>query len=431
MNAALSNVYNHYLSAYAPPSVTRYDAHKKSELRSVYNSIVKLNKESPWYLPANGADVQQYVIRLKESARSLHNTIASLGGLEDTDLLSKKTAYSTVPEVAAASFIGTYTPGEATPSFALEVQSLATSQENMGFFLPEGRTGLSADTYSFDVNINDMNYEFQFSIGENDTNRDIQDRLARLINSSGIGIKAHVMESGSRSALVLHGETTGLAADRTEQFRISDQHTSKTRGAVAYLGIDYVSRQASNSRFTVDGEERSTASNTFTVGKLFEVELKGTSPEGHPVHIGLKTDVESLTDNVIHLTDGYNRFIQDTSDYLDTQPRSRHAIREMNQIAVLYQDSLNAMGVTRQEDGTLAVDREKLGSSLVSSQNVSDTFHTLKDFSNMLLRKSNQITINPMNYVEKKIVAYKNPGHSYVNPYMTSAYSGMMFNGYC
>lgn len=431
MNAALNNVYNHYLSAYALPSVTRYDAHKKSELRSVYNSIVKLNKESPWYLPANGTDVQQYVIRLKESARSLHNTIVSLGGLEDTDLLSRKTAFSTDPEVAAASFISTYTPGEATPSLTLEVKSLAASQENMGAFLPSGRTELPADTYSFDVNINDMNYEFQFSIGENDTNRDIQDRLARLINNSGIGIKAHVMEAGNRSALAMHAEATGLTSGRTEQFHISDQHTSKTKGAVAYLGIDYVSRQASNSCFTVDGEERSTASNTFTVGKMFEVTLKGISPEGHPVHIGLKTDVESLTDNVLHLTDGYNRFIQETSDYLDTQPRSRHAIREMDQIAVLYQDSLNAMGVTRQEDGTLAVDREKLGSSLVSSRNVSDTFHTLKDFSNMLLRKSSQITINPMNYVEKKIVAYKNPNHSYPNPYMTSAYSGMMFSGYC
>lgn len=431
MNAALNNVYNHYLSAYAPPSVTRYDAHKKSELRSIYNSIVKLNKESPWYLPANGADVQQYVIRLKESARSLHNTIASLGGLEDADLLSQKTAFSTDPEVAAASFIGTYTPGEATPSLTLEVQSLAASQENMGSFLPSGRTELAADTYSFDVNINDMNYEFQFSIGESDTNRDIQDRLARLINNSGIGIKAHVMEAGNRSALVLHAEATGLGADRTEQFHISDHHTSKAKGAVAYLGIDYVSRQASNSRFTVEGEERSSASNTFTVGKLFEVKLKGISPEGHPVHIGLKTDVESLTDNVIHLTDGYNRFIMEASRYLDTQPRSRHAIREMDQIATLYQDSLSAMGVTRQEDGTLAVDRAKLGSSLISSQNVSDTFHTLKDFSNMLLRKSNQITINPMNYVEKKIVAYKNPSQSYPNPYMTSAYSGMMFSGYC
>lgn len=431
MSTALNTVYNHYLTTYAPPSVSRYDTHKKSELRSVYNSIVKLNKESPWYLPANSTDIQKFVIGLKENARDLHNTIASLGGLNETDLLSRKAAYSSNPDVADATFIGSYTPGDASPSFTLEVQSLASSQENMGNFLPEGKIELPADTYSFDVSINDMNYEFQFSIGENESNRDVQDRLARLINNSGIGIKAHVQEAESRSALVLHSEATGLSADKTELFSISDQHTSKTKGAVAYLGIDYVSRQASNSRFTINGEERTTASNTFTVGKTFEVELKGISPEGHPVNIGLKTDVESLTDNVVQLTDVYNRFMKETSAYLASQPRSRYVLREMNQIASLYQDSFNTMGVTRQEDGTLAVDREKLGNTIVNSQDVHDTFRTLRDFSNLLLRKSNQISINPMNYVDKKVVAYKNPGHNFASPYMASAYSGMMFNGYC
>lgn len=431
MSTALNTVYNHYLTTYAPPSVSRYDTHKKSELRSVYNSIVKLNKESPWYLPANSTDIQKFVIGLKENARDLHNTIASLGGLNETDLLSRKAAYSSNPDVADATFIGSYTPGDASPSFTLEVQSLASSQENMGNFLPEGKIELPADTYSFDVSINDMNYEFQFSIGENESNRDVQDRLARLINNSGIGIKAHVQEAEGRSALILHSEATGLSADKTELFSISDQHTSKTKGAVAYLGIDYVSRQASNSRFTINGEERTTASNTFTVGKTFEVELKGISPEGHPVNIGLKTDVESLTDNVVQLTDGYNRFMKETSAYLASQPRSRYVLREMNQIASLYQDSFNTMGVTRQEDGTLAVDREKLGNTIVNSQDVHDTFRTLRDFSNLLLRKSNQISINPMNYVDKKVVAYKNPGHNFASPYMASAYSGMMFNGYC
>ena len=44
-SAALNTVYNHYLTAYAPKSTSRYDTHKRSELRSIYNSIVKLNKE--------------------------------------------------------------------------------------------------------------------------------------------------------------------------------------------------------------------------------------------------------------------------------------------------------------------------------------------------------------------------------------------------
>lgn len=76
MSAILNTMYNHYLTAYAPSGTTRYDTHKKSELRAVYNSIVKINKNTPWYLPVKKLDVQQFAIGLKEGARDLHNTIA-------------------------------------------------------------------------------------------------------------------------------------------------------------------------------------------------------------------------------------------------------------------------------------------------------------------------------------------------------------------
>ncbi len=431
MSAILNTIHNNYLAAYAPSSLTRYDTHKKSELRAVYNSIVKMNKDTPWYLPIKRADVQQFAIGLKESARDLHNTIASLGGLGEEDLLSKKTAFSSDEDIASATYVGTYTPGDENPSISLEVQELAVSQENMGNFLPTGKVGLSPDTYSFDVSINDMNYEFQFTLGENEVNRDLQERLARLINNSGIGLSARVQDASGRSSLVLESEATGLTPGRTQLFHVSDEHTSKAKGAVNYLGIDYISRPASNARFTIDGEPGSTASNTFTYEKKYEISLKGVSPEGHPVTIGLKTNVESLTDNVMQLTEGYNRFLRRASNYLEAQPRSKHVVREMNKIISLYQDSLRAMGVTSQEDGTLEVDRSRLGSAVVSSEDVADTFHTLKDFSNQLLRKSSQIAINPMQYVDQTIVAYKNPGRSYINPYISSAYSGMLFNGYC
>lgn len=431
MSAILNTIHNNYLAAYAPSSLTRYDTHKKSELRAVYNSIVKMNKDTPWYLPIKRADVQQFAIGLKESARDLHNTIASLGGLGEEDLLSKKTAFSSDEDIASATYVGTYTPGDENPSISLEVQELAVSQENMGNFLPTGKVGLSPNTYSFDVSINDMNYEFQFTLGENEVNRDLQERLARLINNSGIGLSARVQDASGRSSLVLESEATGLTPGRTQLFHVSDEHTSKAKGAVNYLGIDYISRPASNARFTIDGEPGSTASNTFTYEKKYEISLKGVSPEGHPVTIGLKTNVESLTDNVMQLTEGYNRFLRGASNYLEAQPRSKHVVREMNKIISLYQDSLRAMGVTSQEDGTLEVDRSRLGSAVVSSEDVADTFHTLKDFSNQLLRKSSQIAINPMQYVDQTIVAYKNPGRSYINPYISSAYSGMLFNGYC
>lgn len=431
MSSVLNTVYNNYLTTYAPKSVTRYDAHKKSELRSVYNSIVQLNKESPWYLPSNGKETQAYAIGLKENARNLRNTIASLGGLEDSDLLSKKTAYSTNPDIATANFAGTYKPGTASPSFTLEVQELATPQENMGRFLEKEKIGLPADTYSFDVTINDMNYEFQFSVSENETNQEVQERLARLISTSGVGLKSHVLESNERTALVIQSETTGLSTDQQYLFRISDEHTSKAKGATSYLGLDYVSHEATNAKFTINGEARTTTSNDFTVGHMFDVSLTGTTAVGETITIGLKTDMESLTDNVLQLTKGYNDFIKATSDYLQSQPRSKNAIHEMNNIAKQYSAHFESMGVQLSDEGTLQVDTDVFSKSVSDDISVTDTFNTLKAFSNQLIQKSKDISLNPMNYVERKIVAYKNPGRNFASPYTTSAYSGMMFNGYC
>lgn len=431
MGPVLNTVYNNYLTAYTPKPLTKYDTHKKSELRNVYNSIVKLNKDEPWYLPTTSKDTQQYAVNLKENARDLRNTIAQLGGLEKDGLFRKKSAYSTDEGIATASYIGPEDSGAEIPDFQVEVHSLATSQENLGLFLPgNSRAALSPDTYSFDVNINDMNYEFQFSVGENETNLAVQERLVRLINNSDIGLRASLAESEGRTSLRLTSEATGLAPDKDYIFAISDDHTSKTHGAVEYLGLGYTSREASNASFSVNGEELTSPSNRLTLDKLFEVQLTGISSGSQSAKIGLKTDVESLTDNVSHLVGGYNDFIKAASTYLESQSRSRQLVREMKGIASVYGSSLETMGLNLEEDGTLAIDKETLRQTATQTRDINETFSSLKSFSNMLLRKSDQVSLNPMDYVEKVMVAYKNPGHNYPNPYITSAYSGMMFDGY-
>jgi len=427
----MNAVYNNYLTAYTPKPLTKYDTHKKSELRSVYNSIVKLNKDEPWYLPTTNKDTQRYAVDLKENARELRNTIAQLGGLEKDGLFSKKSAFSTDEDVASASYIGEENPGADLPELELEVRSLASPQENLGLFLPNGKTSLAPDTYSFDIGINDMNYEFQFAVGESETNREVQERLVRLINNSDIGIKASLAESEDRTSLKLTSEASGLPADKNRIFTVTDSHTSKTAGTVEYFGLDYTSRKASNAEFLINGEAHTSATNRFTYDKLFEIQLNGISPEDQPVQIGLKTDVESLTDNVFHLVGGYNDFIRAASSYVETQSRSRQLVREMMGIASVYGVSMGSVGLNMEEDGTLAVDKEVLQQTASQSQDINETFGYLKNFSNMLLRKSSQISLNPMDYVEKVIVAYKNPGHNFISPYVTSAYTGMMFNGYC
>ena len=42
--ARIDSAYNYYMSTYANKEVSRYDSHKKSDLRKIYNQIVKKNK---------------------------------------------------------------------------------------------------------------------------------------------------------------------------------------------------------------------------------------------------------------------------------------------------------------------------------------------------------------------------------------------------
>lgn len=428
-----SNIYNYYMTTYAPKSSTPYDTHKKSELRSVYNSIVKMNKEAPIYILDTSRESCEFAVGMKENARELRNTIASLGDLSENEMLNKKAAYSSNENIASASYIGTPTDSVSAPSVEIEVHSLATTQVNTGNYLPGAeKVELSPATYSFDIGIDDLNYEFQFSIKPEDTNRDVQDRLSRLINNANIGISAQVVTNDeNNSALRLESNATGLKNNKTDIFHVSDHRTSKTAGTVEYLGLDNLSVSASNASFVLNGEERTSPSNSLNVGRMYHVTLNGvSSEEGETASIGLKTDVESLTENINTLVRGYNSFLRAAAEYSDRQPKSNRIVQEVGSISRFYARGLTSAGLNLNLDGTLEVDSDAIQKTAAGSD-AKAAFSSIMDFTQSLVRKSNQISLDPMNYVNNIVVAYKNPGKNFATPYITSAYSGMMFNSYC
>ena len=431
-NAALNTVYNHYLTTYAPKS-SQYDTHKKSELRGIYNSIVKLNKESPLYLLDDSKDSSEFAVGIKENARLLHNTIASLGGLDDQKMFNKKAAYSSNSDIASAVYIGDLPDDSETTSFNIEVTALASKQIHEGRFLPsEGKIGLPADAYSFDMTINDLGYEFQYNIREGETNKDLQERLSRLINNANIGIDADVIDDGKgNSALRLSSTNTGLKPNKDTIFRVSDDKTSKRTGTVDYLGMNQVISNAANAEFLLNGEPRTASSNHFTVEKAFELTLNSISPEGEATQIGLKTDLDSLTENVSNLVSGYNSFIEAANRYLESHPKSGRLVSEMELTSQYYQHSLNNIGITFEENGQMDLDQDKFQTAIMSSEDQQVPLLGVRDFANSILRKAKQISLNPMEYVDKTVVAYKNPGHNLATPYHISNYSGMLFNSYC
>ncbi len=444
---ALNSIYNQYLTTYAPKkSDTRYDTHKKSELRGITNSMAKVNKDAPLYKIDRSPEANEYIIGIKEETRLLQNTIAAVVGDAESASLDGKIAYSTNENIASAIFVGTepesYEDGDTDgienvnreiPSYDIEVQSLAQSQVNMGKFLPMNGRDIAATDYKFDLSVNGQGYEFQYAIRDDDTNFDIQSRLSRLINNSNIGLKASVEEDGEgNSSLRIESEQVGIRfGEKTKVFNIADSGTGFGNNSVDYLGIDQVVREAGNARFTINGEEAEASSNTFILEKDFEITLNGVSPEeGITATIGVKPDTEAAVENINNLIGGYNQFVRAMARYSETQAGSNHLVREMRGIAGVYREQMERLGITFNSEGTMDVDNDKLEKSILSDD-AETTVSSLKQFSGAMARKSRQVSLNPVSYINKTVVEYKNPGQNFSSPYVASAYAGLMFNSYC
>lgn len=433
-NTIMTTIYNHYMTTYSPKkSDARLDSHNKSELKNIYSSILKLNKEAPLYLYDRNEKTTSFALSLKENTRQLQSTILNTAGSKENDLFKNKVAFSSDDKIVSVKYVGDNNgalPEE--DSYEVEVKNLASSQVNVGYSLPNTEKVLKPGTYFFDVNSNNMAYEFQFTVNEEDTNIDVQNKLARLFNHANIGLNATITEDTEESSsLRIESAQTGDGnPPGTPLFVIRNTNNNTNVDVVDFLGIDYVAQNASNAHFTINGQEHSTASNQFIINKSFELTLKGVSSDsGEPVTIGLKTNIDSLKDNIYNLISGYNTFLQATDKYRELTS-SNKLNYETKSVAKLYRNELDAIGINITENGSLSID-DNLLTQTAESEDVYNLLSPLKDFSSSLFRKGEEISRDPLNYANQRIVAYKNPGKNFSSPYATSNYSGLLFNYYC
>ncbi|RDU21838.1 flagellar capping protein [Anaerosacchariphilus polymeriproducens] len=429
----IQQTYNYYMSNYTSTQLTRYDTHKKSELRNICNIIKKLNKESPLYKVDLSKDMQRYVIDLKESARNIKNVVSALSdGADDINCFQRKVAISSQDDIVSTKYIGDYDQEDGITSFEIEVKQLATPQINLGNFLPSNQTTqLKPGTYSFDLNTGNMGFEFQFGVNEKDTNISIQRKLASLINDSNIGLTANILgEHGDQSSLEIKSVNTGIINNNPTIFTISKNSNPNSDTALSYLGIDEINQYPENSSFLLNGMEKFSYSNTFTVGKSFEVTMKGISEEDNPATISLKADADTIADNVQELVEAYNSSLMLTNEYASVTSYINKFQNEMENVTKDFSNQFEPIGLMIQKDGSILVDKQLLLNA-VTEEDAKENFSVLKDFKNVVNTKANKAMLDPMQYVNKTLITYKNPGKTFADPYVTSIYSGMLFNGYC
>lgn len=424
----ISSVYSYYLSQYGNKSNSKYDSHTRTQLKNTYSKVVKINSQTPVYKLDLSTAAQKYAIDLKEHARALENITEDLSDGADGTMTFKKSAVSSNASAVNASYITDFGAASNDESFDINVKQLACSQLNTGNYLQPRSKHIKPGEYSFDLSINDVIYEFQFKVDNSETTNNIQNKIARLINRSNIGLTANIKEDSlGNTAINIESESTGINGTTPVIFSIKSDDANN-QPLIDTLGLDRVTQYPSNAIFDVDGDERSSMSNSITINKAYDVKLSKVTEE--PVTISLKADADSIVESLNELVAGYNNLISVTNDENNNHFQGTEKLQnEIASIARSYKKQLADSGLSLNKDGTISADKEVI----INADNkdaLSHIYESLNSFKNSIKEKAEDIALNPMDYVNNKIIAYKNPLRSFPDPYNLSAYTGMMFNGY-
>lgn len=129
---------------------------------------------------------------------------------------------------------------------------------------------------------------------------------------------------------------------------------------------------------------------------------------------------EDTADDLRRMSGLFNKLLKRSDEYgLENGKPSRPG-GELRSLVARNREEILKAGITVSDDGFLTVpdDDSKL--------------RVPKEFTKQLAAKCEQMSMNPMEYVEKRVYSY---AHLYRNDigsaYESSIYSGMLFNSYC
>ena len=429
----INSVYNYYAAQYGHREYSKYDTHSKAQLKSTFGRLQKINSQTPSYKIDFSDAALKYAIDLKENARELSQIADELSDESTDSITYKRSATSSSPQVIDAEYIGDscvqdYEPLEVT------VSQLACPQTNTGNFLQPNSKPFAAGEYSFDLQVQDLTYQFEFGVNATDTVTDTQQKIARLINQADIGLNAQLLTDGlGNSAISITSDATGIRGISPTIFHIQSQNSSDASDSntelVSTLGLDRVTQYPANAVYSVNGTTATSVSNEVTIDNNYVLTFFDTTGKA-PVTISMNTDTDAIADSIGELIGGYNNLISVTANDANEHFEGNEKLKkDFAGIAKSYNHLLNENGLSVTDNGTIAVDRDAIISA-ADNGTLGDIFSGLNAFKQAVQKKAEDISLNPMDYVNNKIIAYKNPLRPKNDPYNLSAYTGMIFDGY-
>lgn len=416
------NIYN-YLNTNLVPK-KRTTAHKSSELRAVYNSMARYNKNSPLFLLSLSESKQSYMIDIKEAALTLKDASESFSN-SDSNIYSQKTIHSD-NEDSISGTIKSSNFRDLPDELSIKVDTLASGQVNIGNFLPADRRALQAGRHQFSMQTPDTTANFSINIGEGDTNLDVQKKLVQYINNRDLGVQASLVTEHGENAISLASTGTGLSSG-TDGLHFTFNDSLSGPDIVSTLGLNNVTTSPSNSSFTVNGEAHTAASNHISINRVIELDFHSVSND--PVTISFIPDTNAVMDQIDAFVDAYNSLVDLSQTSATANVGTRNLFNDISGIVNNHKSELEAAGLNIEETNKISKNDALLAQSIKSGQ-FSELFNDISSFKDDIAKATNRLTLDPMAYINKLIVAYPNSKNKFSTPYHQSIYSGLIYNNY-
>ncbi|MCR5793703.1 MAG: hypothetical protein K6G65_11085 [Lachnospiraceae bacterium] len=432
----ITSTYNNLMTGYMAPATSTNNIHKQSELKTIYKSIKNLSKSSPLYKLDLSEDNQRFALNLKDTAISYAKELEAYDFSQEgsVNFFEQATAQSEDPEAVFANL--TSSEFQSLPeSINIQINSLASPQINSGEFVSAlYNGGRSGGTYKIGLKIEDSTYNMTFEVKPSESNESILNNFANFINRQNLDIKSRVVrsENGNYISLETTSLSTGSPDEDTKIFSFSDLGSPPGEpGLVFMFGLDNTTQMPTNAHFVLNGEERSTLSNEFILNGNLEISLQ--KPTDKEVAINYIADGESILPYIEEFVNGYNRMLDISRSYPSTQGLDKKLANELKNSLYNKRNEMESVGLSFDENDKLVLD-SSIALQAIQDGDMEKLFASPDSFTKSLQTKLNSIIINPMNYVDKTVVTYPNiakPDIRASQPYITSMYSGMLFNSYC
>ncbi len=223
-------------------------------------------------------------------------------------------------------------------SYSLETDRLSSAKTLQSDVLDSSdTTALSADTHSFTMTVDDIDYTVSVEVESGDTNKEVLDQLARAIGSVSSDIDAVVSESERPVYSTLPGNLTEKVAylsvgtsmsGSSPEFSLADTGSGTI---IETLQLDRSVSRGGSARYALEGFSGTTDTDTVSAdnGKL-SIQLLDTT--GERVTLRVEAALGPVVQSVTNTVSAYNNFISwlgNNSDTIDPELQAG-LTRELN-----------------------------------------------------------------------------------------------------